>query len=149
MNDPLDTPFLLEMSDRTTSKRTVDLHAIDQGGGRDHSVGRDFLHDLVARYSHQDLYEGRGRGKGDIQDRLVEDDGVVGLVLDLPFRPLLLLTAKPVSDCTQAKCVDRRYAGDEIAGPARVWPLPAKCSMRADRDLPGFRSCLRSSGLLS
>lgn len=49
MDDTLDRALLLEMGDGTTSERAIDLHPVDEGGGRDDSVGRDFLHDLVAR----------------------------------------------------------------------------------------------------
>ena len=48
MNDPLDRAFLLEMRDGTTSERSIDFHAVNQGGGGDHAVGRDFFHDSIA-----------------------------------------------------------------------------------------------------
>lgn len=47
VNNPFDRAFLLEMRDSASCERTVDLHSVDQSRCGDHSVGRDFLHDLV------------------------------------------------------------------------------------------------------
>ena len=48
VNDPLDETLRLEVSDCASSKRSVDLHSVDDGRGGDDSVGGDFLHDSVA-----------------------------------------------------------------------------------------------------
>jgi len=68
----LDEAFLLEVSDGDAGEGTVDLHALDEDGLRDHLEGGDLLHDAVV-------------------GGLVADDSVVGLVLYFTFRPLLLL----------------------------------------------------------
>ena len=36
------------MGDCASSKRSVDLHSVNEGGGGDDSVGWDLLHDSVA-----------------------------------------------------------------------------------------------------
>ena len=59
----LDLTLLLEIGKSTTSERTVDLQTVDKDGDSDETVGLDILLELVA-------------------DGLVEDDGVLGLVLD-------------------------------------------------------------------
>lgn len=48
VDDLLDEALGLEVGDRTSSKRSVNLHSVDDGGGGDDSVGGDFLHDSVA-----------------------------------------------------------------------------------------------------
>lgn len=70
--DGLDHALLLEVADALAGERAVDLHAVDEDGDGDEAVGLDILVELL-------------RGA------LVEDDGVLGLVLDLALRPLLLL----------------------------------------------------------
>jgi len=59
----LDLAVLLEVGERFPCKRAVDLQAIDEGGNGDEAVGLDILLELVVGL-------------------LVEDDSVVGLVLD-------------------------------------------------------------------
>jgi hypothetical protein len=59
----LDLAVCLEISERLAGERTVDLQAIDEGSDGDEAVGLDILLELVVGL-------------------LVEDDGVVGLVLD-------------------------------------------------------------------
>jgi len=59
----LDLTLLLEIGKSTTGERTVDLQTVDKDGDSDETVGLDILLELVA-------------------DGLVEDDGVLGLVLD-------------------------------------------------------------------
>jgi hypothetical protein len=68
----LDDATLLEVGQGLASQGTVDLHAVDEGGDSDKAVGLDIFVEPLA-------------------DGLVEDDGVLGLVLDLALRPLLLL----------------------------------------------------------
>lgn len=62
-NDLLDQSLLLEVGQSLAGERAVDLETVDQGGDGDQTVGLDILVELL-------------RGG------LVEDDGVVGLVLD-------------------------------------------------------------------
>ena len=68
----LDDALLLEVGQGLASQGTVDLHAVDEGGDSDEAVGLNIFVELLG-------------------DGLVEDDGVLGLVLDLALRPLLLL----------------------------------------------------------
>lgn len=69
LNDGLDHALLLEVPDALPRERAVDLHAVDEGGNGHEPVGLDILVELV--------------GGG-----LVEDDGVLGLVLDLALGPI-------------------------------------------------------------
>jgi hypothetical protein len=62
-NDLLDLALLLEVIQSLAGQAAVDLETVDQGGNGDETVGLDVLVELL--------------GSG-----LVEDDGVVGLVLD-------------------------------------------------------------------
>jgi hypothetical protein len=62
-NNLLDLAVCLEVSERLSCKRSVDLQAVDEGGDGDQAVGLDILLELVVGL-------------------LVEDDGVVGLVLN-------------------------------------------------------------------
>lgn len=66
-NNLPDGTLLLEVVQGLASERTVDLETIDKGGDCDEAVGLDVLVELV-------------RGL------LVEDDGVLGLVLDYGTR---------------------------------------------------------------
>ena len=68
LNNGLDQALLLEVRDAPPREGAVDLHAVDEGGDGHEPVGLDILVELV--------------GGG-----LVEDDGVLGLVLDLALRP--------------------------------------------------------------
>jgi hypothetical protein len=63
---------LLKVGNALAGERTVDLHAVDEDGDGDEAVRLDILVELL-------------RGG------LVEDDSVLGLVLDLALGPLLLL----------------------------------------------------------
>jgi hypothetical protein len=81
VNDPLDETFRLEVGDCASSKRSVDLHSVDDGGGGDDSVGGDFLHDSVAVGLVRFLT--KVAVSFNSLDGLVEDDGVVGLILNL------------------------------------------------------------------
>lgn len=67
-----DHALLLEVGDALAGQRTVDLHAVDEGGNSDEAVGLNVLVELL-------------------RSGLVENDGVLGLVLDLALGPLLLL----------------------------------------------------------
>ena len=67
-DDRLDHALLLEVGQALTSERTVDLHSVDEGGDGDETVRLHILVELL--------------GSG-----LVEDDGVLGLVLDLSLGP--------------------------------------------------------------
>jgi hypothetical protein len=71
-NHRLDDALLLEVGKALSGQRTVDLHSVDEGGDSDQTVRLNILVELL--------------GGG-----LVEDDGVLGLVLDLALGPLLLL----------------------------------------------------------
>lgn len=62
-DDLLDLAVCLEVGERFPCKRAVNLQAIDEGGNGDEAVRLDILLELVVGL-------------------LVEDDGVVGLVLD-------------------------------------------------------------------
>ena len=62
-NNLLDCALLLEIGKGLAGERTVDLETVDEGGNSDEAVGLDILVKLV-------------RGG------LVEDNGVLGLVLD-------------------------------------------------------------------
>jgi hypothetical protein len=79
-NDGLDDAPLLEVSDALAGQRAVDLKTVDESGDGHKAVGLDILVELV-------------RGV------LVEDDSVLGLVLDLALRPLLLLLLASSSGC--------------------------------------------------
>jgi hypothetical protein len=48
VNHPLDQTLLLEMGDRTSGERTVDLHSVNKGRLGDDFVGGDFLQYSVA-----------------------------------------------------------------------------------------------------
>lgn len=68
----LDEALLLEVVEALAGQRSVDLHSVDENSDGDQTVRLDILVELL--------------GGG-----LVEEDGVLGLVLDLALRPLLLL----------------------------------------------------------
>lgn len=68
LDDGLDEALLLEVVKALPRERTVDLHAVDEGGDGHEPVGLDILVEPL-------------RGG------LVEDDGVLGLVLDLALGP--------------------------------------------------------------
>lgn len=63
-----DEALLLEVLDAPPRERAVDLHAVDEGGDGDEAEGLDILVELL-------------------RSLLVEDDGVLGLVLDLALGP--------------------------------------------------------------
>jgi hypothetical protein len=77
-NDLLDLAVLLEVGKRFPCKRAVNLQAIDEGGNGDEAVGLNILLELVVGL-------------------LVEDDSVVGLVLD----------CVAVSGDIRGKCAER------------------------------------------
>lgn len=62
-DDLLDLTIGLEVGERFPCKRAVNLQAIDEGGNGDEAVGLDILLELVVGL-------------------LIENNGVVGLVLD-------------------------------------------------------------------
>lgn len=68
----LDQALLLEVINASAGERAVDLHAVDENSDGNETIGLDILVELL-------------RGG------LVEDDSVLGLVLDLALGPLLLL----------------------------------------------------------
>ena len=72
VHNALDLALLLQMPDRNSCERAVDLEPLDEDALRDKAEGRDFLDDTV-------------------EQALVECNGVLGLVLDLSLGPLLLL----------------------------------------------------------
>jgi len=61
-----------QLADSEAGKGAADAETIDQDGGRNQLVGGDLLHELVV-------------------GGLVEDDGVVGLILNLSLGPFLLI----------------------------------------------------------
>ena len=69
--DGLDQTLSFELTDSNTSQRTVQLETINQNRLGDELVGGDFLEQTIV-------------------GRLIEDNQVVGLILDLLGRPLLL-----------------------------------------------------------
>jgi len=73
MDDALDGSFFLQMRDRPPCQASVDLEPFDENGDRYEAERRDFFH-----YS--------------IVDGLVKVDSVLGFILDLSFRPFLLLS---------------------------------------------------------
>lgn len=85
--DGLDQALLLEVGDALAGQRAVDLHAVDENSDGNQAVGLDILVELL--------------GGG-----LVEDDGVLGLVLDLALRPLLLLLLSSSSRRLQRKKIE-------------------------------------------
>ena len=62
-NNLLDRSLLFEICERTTSETAIDLESVDKNRNRDQPVGLDFLLEFIV-------------------DGLVEDDCVLGLVLD-------------------------------------------------------------------
>lgn len=62
-DDLLDLALLLKLGERTAGEGTVDLQSVDKGGDGDEAVGLNLLLETV-------------------RSGLVEDDGVLGLVLD-------------------------------------------------------------------
>ena len=72
VNDALDLTLLLQVPDRYPRQGAVDLQPLDEDGLADEAEGGDLLQDTVV-------------------GGLVEDDGVLRLVLDLALGPLLLL----------------------------------------------------------
>jgi hypothetical protein len=66
-NNLLDLTALLEVGEGLAGKAAVDLETVDEGGDGDQTVGLNILVELL--------------GSG-----LVEDDGVLGLVLDYTER---------------------------------------------------------------
>lgn len=81
MHNGLDKLLLLEVADGNAGERAVDLETLDEDALADELEGGDFLQDTVVGV-------------------LVEDDGVLGLVLDLSLGPLLLLCGL----ATAARC---------------------------------------------
>ena len=72
VHDPLDLALLLQVPDSYPCQTPVDLQPLDEDGLADETEGGDLLQDTIV-------------------GRLVEDDGVLRLVLDLALGPLLLL----------------------------------------------------------
>ena len=68
--DDLDQVLVFQFSEGSTGERAVDAETVNQDGGGNELVGGHFLEQLVI-------------------SGLVEDNGVVGLVLDLSLAPLL------------------------------------------------------------
>ena len=72
VHDPLDLTLLLQVPDCYPRQGAVDFQPLDEDGLADEAEGGDLLQDTVV-------------------GGLVEDDGVLRLVLDLALGPLLLL----------------------------------------------------------
>jgi len=68
----LDLSLLFQIIQRLPCKTTIDLKSVDEGGNCDEPIGLDIFVEFV--------------GGG-----FVKDDSVIGFVLNLSFRPLLLL----------------------------------------------------------
>lgn len=69
-NDLLDDALLLQISQSSSCDRSVDLHSVDKDGDGDKAVWLDILVELV-------------------WGGLLEDNGVLGLVLDLTLAPVM------------------------------------------------------------
>jgi hypothetical protein len=69
---PLNLTFLLQVPNSKSCKTAVDFQPLNEDTLGDETESGDFLHDTVV-------------------SGLVNVDNVLGLVLDLSFRPLLLL----------------------------------------------------------
>ena len=80
VDDPLDLSLLLQVPDGYPCKGAVDLQPFDEDGLADEAEGGDFLQDTVV-------------------GSLVEDNSVLGLVLDLALGPLLLLCGLAAARC--------------------------------------------------
>ncbi len=72
VHNALDRPLLLQVPDGHACQGAVDFQTLDEDGLADEAEGGDLLNDAV-------------------EGRLVEDDGVLRLVLNLALGPLLLL----------------------------------------------------------
>lgn len=89
-NDGLDLSLLLQVLQALASQRAIDLQSVDQGGDGDETVGLNVLVELL-------------RGG------LVENDGVLGLVLD--YRQANTMSAMTLLDsmqCPSEVCEGRR-----------------------------------------
>ena len=110
VDNALDEALLLEVADGDTGQRAVDFETLDEDGLGDEAEGGDLLDDTV---------------KGG----LVEDDGVLGLVLDFALGPLLLLGRLALRRCrcfclglkriAKSASAEREEAGGEGAGVGR------------------------------
>jgi len=72
VDDGLDLTILLQVTDGNTGQASVDFETLDENALADELEGGYLLDDAL-------------------KQGLVEDDGVLGLILDLSLRPLLLL----------------------------------------------------------
>ena len=72
VDDRFDLTILLQVADSNTGQASVDFQALNEDALADELEGGNLLDDA--------LIQG-----------LVEDDGVLGLILDLSLRPLLFL----------------------------------------------------------
>lgn len=70
--DWLDDPLCLQLSQRLPRQATIDLQSFNENTDTDESIGADFFEKLFV-------------------SGFVEEDGIVGFILDLAFRPLLFL----------------------------------------------------------
>lgn len=86
----LDQALLLEVGDALAGQGAVNLHAVDENSDGDQAVGLDILVELL--------------GGG-----LVQNNGVLGLVLDLALRPLLLLLLSSSSGRLQRKKIHCQF----------------------------------------
>ena len=71
MHNLLDLSFIGQVSNGNTGKRTIDFETFDENGLRDEPECGDFFENAII-------------------GRLVENDGVLGLVFDLALGPFLL-----------------------------------------------------------
>lgn len=72
VDDSLDLTFSFQVSNGNTSEGSVDLHSVNQSRLRNHLESRNFFEDSIIC-------------------GLIQDYHILGLVLDLSFRPFLLL----------------------------------------------------------
>lgn len=86
LHNALDRSLLLEIIERLPGQRSVDLEAIDECGDGDEAVRLDFLLELVV-------------------GGLVEDNGVVGLVLDCSMSAVALLDPPALGASGSSACI--------------------------------------------
>lgn len=105
-DDLLDDPLLLEVLEGTAGERAVDLQSVDEDGDGDEAVGLDILLELLVGV-------------------LVEDDGVLGLVLDCEGGKVLVEVRWAVggSGAPRRWCIVRTLS----LGPLLLLLLASRC----------------------
>lgn len=95
MNNALDQPFLLQVTDGDTGKTAVDFEPLNEDTLADETEGRHFL-------------------KNTVVGGLVKNNGVLGLVLDFSLGPLLLLCGFTTARRCCGFCFGLYYACQHI-----------------------------------